>query len=63
MLVTYLIFQYHPDRPLFLQLLPQLDHLPLQVLGLLLLQDIWRADPFILLFSAPPLWRGTTQLL
>lgn len=57
---TYLIFKHHPDWTLFLQLLPQLDHLPPQVLRLFLLQNIWWADAFILLLRAPPLWRGAT---
>lgn len=36
----YLIFKHHPDRALFLQLLPQLNHLSSQVLTLFLLQNI-----------------------
>lgn len=59
----HLIFQQHPDRALLLQLLPQLDHLPPQVLGLFLLQNVRRADPFIFLLSTPPLRGRSTQLL
>ena len=59
----HLLLQHHADRALLGQLLSQLDHLPPQVLRLLLLQDVRGADAFVLLLRAPPLWGGAAELL
>lgn len=59
----YLIFKYHPEWTLLLQLLPQLYHLSPQVLSLLLLQNVRWANPFIFLLCTLPLRGRTTKLL
>lgn len=36
----HLLLQHHADRALLVQLLPELDHLPTQILGLLIFPDV-----------------------
>lgn len=59
----HLLLQLHAGRTLLLQLLPQLHHLPPQLLHLLLLQRVWRPNPLVLLLGSPPFGRRAAELL
>lgn len=60
---AHLLLQHHADRALLVQLLPELDHLPAQILGLLIFPDVRRADPLVFVLCPSPLWGGATEFL
>lgn len=59
----HLLLQHHADRALLVQLLPELDHLPPQVLGLLVLPNVRRADALVFVLRPSPLRGGAAELL
>lgn len=60
---AHLLLQHHADRALLVQLLPELDHLPAQILGLLIFPDVRRADPLVFVLCPSPFRGGATEFL